>query len=279
MVFGYGDNQLPNVCDRKCLYCFDVIQQFDSKFEAIDDYTMPADWKNRMIFDYLHQQKRFDAADYTLIYNHYRNGEPLLYIGMIEATQNFYISELEPRVTHRRGYAKVYTNGTLLSDEYIDRLAAIRIDDLRVNVAADGFSDKVYKRMEKAAKVIDSVSIEIAVWPKNRNKLFEMLQISEEIGVHHINLCQVKIQDDKTLLAIKKSDPTAVLYSGDSTHIMLDDGGLVEEMMKEVIDRNYSFNVLDCNCVTQARNVPDAMSNWFYDETFDDDDLYYFPPK
>jgi pyruvate formate-lyase activating enzyme-like uncharacterized protein len=279
LVFVYEDTHLPSVCNRKCLYCFDVIQQFDSKFEPIEDYALSAEWKNRKIFDYLHLQKHYDIADYTIIYNHYRHGEPLLYIGMIEAAQNFYISELEPKVTHRRGYAKVYTNGTLLSDEYIDRLAAIRIDDLRVNVAADGFSDKVYKSMEKAAKVIDSVSIEIAVWPKNRKKLFEMLQISEEIDVHHINLCQVKIQDDKTLRAIQKSDPTATLYAGDSRHVMLDDDGLVEEMMKEVIDRNYSFHVLDCNCVTQARNAPNAMSNRFNDQSFDDDDLYYFPPK
>ena len=46
-----------------------------------------------------------------------------------------------------------------------------------------------------------------------------------------------------------------------------------QELMKEIVDKNYSFNALDCNCVRW---------NWqfnvhFNDVEFGDTDLWYYP--
>jgi sulfatase maturation enzyme AslB (radical SAM superfamily) len=271
----YEDDTLPKVCNRQCFYCFDVRQHFDSTFQSIEDYQLPLAWMAQVKYGDCYHRLR--TSDYDVIYNHYYSGESLLYIGLIEALQNFYIEDVEPNVSQRRGYAKVYTNGTLLDDRMIDRLAKARIDQIRVNPAADGFSDEVYRRIENAAKVVDAVGIEVAMWPNNRDKLVEMLKISQEIGVKFFTFCQTKLYDEKTLKAIRKHDPELDLYiTGVGPGVvMVDDGGLVEELMKEIIDKNYSFNALDCNCVKW---------NWlfnvqFNDREFDDTDLWYYPTK
>lgn len=269
----YEDDALPKACNRSCFYCFDTRQQFDPRFEPIEEYRIPFQWQ-----DYVKHSEcyhRLRTTDYDVIYNHYFSGESLLYIGVIEALQRFYIEDVEPNVSHRRGYSKVYTNGTLLTDRMIDRLARARIDQIRVNPAADGFSDEVYRNIEKAAKVLDAVGIEVAIWPKNRDRLFQMLKIGDEIGVKFFTLCQTKMYDDKTLEAVRKNDPELDLYiTGVGPGVvMIDDRGLVEELMKEIIDKEYSVNALDCNCMKW---------NWlfnvqFNDREFDDTGLWYYP--
>jgi hypothetical protein len=272
-TIAYTDDTLPKVCNRSCFYCFDTRQQFNSQFEPIQKYELPLQWKTYVKNAECYHRLR--TTDYDVIYNHYFSGESLLYIGIIEALQRFYIEDVEPNVSHRRGFSKVYTNGVLLDQQMIDRLAGARIDQIRVNPAADGFSDAVYRNMENAAKVLDAVGIEVAMWPKNRDKLFEMLKIGEEVGVKFFTLCQTKMYDEKTLNAIKKNDPKLDLYiTGVGPGVvMVDDGGLVEELMREIIDKKYSCNALDCNCVKW---------NWlfntqFNDMEFDDTGLWYYP--
>jgi sulfatase maturation enzyme AslB (radical SAM superfamily) len=281
-TISYEDDALPKVCNRSCFYCFDTRQQFDAHFEPIEEYELPFQWiadvkqNDRYgVFASLGQNNRVRSTDYDVIYNHYYSGEALLYIGVIEALQRFYIEDFEPNISRRRGFSKVYTNGTLLNDEMIDRLAKARIDQIRVNPAADGFSDEVYRNVENAAKVLDAVGIEVAMWPKNRGKLFEMLRIGEEIGVKFFTLCQTKMLDEKTVNAVRKNDPELELYitgAGPGV-VMIDDGGLVEELMKEIIDKNYSFNALDCNCVKWNW----SFNNHFNDIEFDDTELWYYP--
>ncbi len=277
-----ADETLPKVCNRNCFYCFDTRQQFDSAFAPIEEYELPSQWKANVkdgdcfgVFRSLGHGNRTRSTEYDIIYNHYYSGESLLYIGVIEALQKFYIEDFEPNVSHQRGYSKLYTNGTLLDDKMIDRLARARIDQIRVNPAADGFSDEVYRNIENAAKVLDAIGIEVAIWPKNRDKLFEMLQVGEEIGVKFFTLCQVKMYDERTYNAVKKHDPGLDLYiTGVGPGVvMVDDGGLVEELMKEVIDRRYSLNALDCNCMKWNW----SFNSHFNDLEFDDTDLWYYP--
>ena len=54
---------------------------------------------------------------------------------------------------------------------------------------------------------------------------------------------------------------------------MVDDGGLVEELMKEIIDKKYTFNALDCNCIKWNY----LFNTQFNDMEFDDTDLWYYP--
>jgi len=38
-------------------------------------------------------------------------------------------------------------------------------------------------------------------------------------------------------------------------YAMMDDGGLVEDIMKEVLEKDYSYSVIDCNCFRALRTA------------------------
>ncbi len=172
--------------------------------------------------------------------------EPLFYLPCIEQFMDFYVNEIET-IDNRRGYSKVYTNGVLLNDENIQRLKDARIDELRVNVSASGFSEKVYKNMKKAAKHIPIMSVEISLWPYYRNDLFKMLPIINDLGVRHLDLCTVEIWNQKHLDKVSKVLPDDTKYFQTGSMMCMDDDGMCEELMKEVIDKEYDYSVIDCN--------------------------------
>jgi len=88
-----------------------------------------------------------------------------------------------------------------------------------------------------------------------------MLPIIDDLGVKHLDICQVEITSWVQQERIEKSLDEISVYQ--AYYPVMDDGGLVEDIMREVTDRKYSFSVIDCNgFVKQSRSALTRQSFW-----------------
>tara|TARA_Y100000310_G_scaffold309174_1_gene353045 strand:- start:53 stop:1045 length:993 start_codon:yes stop_codon:yes gene_type:complete len=265
------DVGLPNVCNFACAHCFPQNTNVENCVK--NNYVVPADLELSMfakenIKEWCRTRKRLDFFIYIFTG---MESEPLFYLPVIEEYMNFYINELEP-IYFKRGFAKVYTNGVFLNKENIQRLINIRIDEVRVNVAASNFSKRVYKNIEEAVKHFPTVTVEVPLWPPQREGLFKMLSIINDIGVKHLDLCQVEIWNQDSLKKISAVLPDETEYYQVGQMMNIDDGGLYEELVKEVIDKNYNYSVIDCNALVKLVYEGKSPANdmTFEDEAFDE---------
>ena len=174
-------------------------------------------------------------------------GDPLMHFDIVRRYMNV-LSELEPQLTPLPWYF-LYTNGLDLSEDRAKECRAIGIDEVRFHLGASNFSERVYRNIEFAAKVLNTVTVETPAWPPHRDKLFEMLPRLEDMGVQHLNLGQVEI-NIYNKESILNAYPEGEFYQVLS--YQMDDGGLVYELMRDVVDKGYSYSVLDCNGLVKA---------------------------
>ncbi|UCC95698.1 MAG: hypothetical protein JSW40_02845, partial [Candidatus Omnitrophota bacterium] len=94
-----------------------------------------------------------------------------------------------------------------------------------------------------------------------RKKLFGMLPKIEDIGVKHLNITEVEI-NAKNFKRI-----SALLPEGEICQcgeLQLYDGGLVYDIIEEVIRKRYSYSVLDCNCF--VKSIQRTPGKWVFHE-------------
>jgi pyruvate formate-lyase activating enzyme-like uncharacterized protein len=103
--------------------------------------------------------------------------------------------------------------------------------------------------MEEAVHHFKAITVETPAWPLHRNKLFESLPILNDIGIKHLNLGEIEIKKHN-FERIAALLPDAEMYQCHEMH--LDDGGLTYDVMEEVVAKNYSYSVLDCNCFVKS---------------------------
>jgi pyruvate formate-lyase activating enzyme-like uncharacterized protein len=186
--------------------------------------------------------------------------EPLIYTPILEALMIYFRDVIDP-LMGTKGWAKVYTNGTLLNLDNVLRLRDAGFDEVRIHPGATNFSKEVYDNMRLAVKHIPTVTVETPSWPSHREKLFEMLPIIEDVGIKHLDICQIEIGSETQLKKIEKSLGKVALYQ--AYYPVMDDGGLVEDIMREVLGKGYSYSVIDCNgFVKQNRSALTDRSYW-----------------
>jgi pyruvate formate-lyase activating enzyme-like uncharacterized protein len=262
------DVGLPNVCQFDCPQCF----PWNPK-QVSDQYTVPSNWGikkewKEIIKNWYHSRSRLDFLQYTFTGS---ESEILFYLPCIEQFMDFFVNEIET-IDNRRGYSKVYTNGVLLNEKNVQRLKNARIDELRVNVSASGFSEEVYQNIKNTAEHIPVLTIEISLWPHYRKGLFEMLPIIDDIGVKHLDLCVVEIWNKRHLEKVSKVLPDDTRYFQAGSMMCIDDDGLSEELMREVIDKDYSYSVIDCNAFLKM--VYNGIALESNEMTFDKEAFY-----
>jgi pyruvate formate-lyase activating enzyme-like uncharacterized protein len=253
------DVGLPNVCNRDCVYCFEPhrVQQTPV---VPDDWKMAGDEKD-ILGEFIGFEKRRITTDCKMQYYEITGVcEPLLYMPVLRECMKMFREVLDPFMG-TRGWAKLYTNGTLLTPDNILKLKEMGFDELRIHPAASNFSKEVYDNMRLAVKHIPTVTVETPAWPLHREKLFEMLPIIEDIGIKHLDICQVEItskhQQDKVEKALGEIEVYQAYYP------VMDDGGLVEDIVTEVLAKGYSYSVIDCNgFVKQSRSALTKHSYW-----------------
>jgi pyruvate formate-lyase activating enzyme-like uncharacterized protein len=175
-------------------------------------------------------------------------GEPLMYLETIEDVMKS-IQGIVAKGLMRKPWVHVYTNGLLADVDTVRRLHDLGIDELRFHVGASGFSRQVYTNMRDAAGHLRVMTVETPAWPPHRSKLFEMLPIIEDIGVRHLNLGEVMLCK-QNYGRVSSTLPDAEIYQCYELHLY--DGGLVYDIVEEVLSRGYSYSVLDCSGFVKA---------------------------
>ncbi len=252
------DAGLPNVCNKDCVHCF-------CEREVRASYSVPTDWtlSQRVKDDLLRYFIPYRRVELPFVlYNFSGVSEPLFYLPVIRQYLDYLRGVIERDILNVRGWAKVYTNGTLLTRDTLLKLRDWGVDEIRINPSASGFSPGVYHHVELAAELLPVVTIEVAGWPPYRDKLFDMLPILEDSGVQHLDICQVEIVNPSGLARIAQALPDAEVYQGH--WLMLDDGGMVEEIMQEVVEKAYSYSVLDCNAFVKQVYANKCMKDCLY---------------
>jgi len=253
------DVGLPDVCNRDCVYCFEphAVRQ---DYMPPEDFSLGNEWQD-IIQKRLVQEKQMITTDTKMQYYEFTGVcEPVFYLSILEEFMHFFRSVVDPFMG-TRGWAKVYTNGTLLNLDNVLRLKDAGFDEVRVHLGATNFSEDVYSSLRLAVKHIPTVTVETPSWPPHRGKLFEMLPIIQDIGVEHLDICQIEIVSKAQLRRIEKTLGDIELYQ--AFYPVMDDGGLVEDLMREVLDKRYTYSVLDCNgFVKQSRAALSTQSYW-----------------
>lgn len=182
-------------------------------------------------------------------------GEPLKYLSVISDYMRF-MRKVEPDMERRPWYF-LYTNGLLADVDMILGLKDLGFDEIRYHLGASGFSKIVYNSIELAVKHIKVVTVETPAWPPHRDQLFEMLPIIHDMGVKHLNLGEVQLTQHNYNY-INKILPDAEIYQNYEIHLY--DGGLVYDIMDEVVTNNYSFSALDCNSLVKSIQLAPGKS-------------------
>jgi pyruvate formate-lyase activating enzyme-like uncharacterized protein len=254
-----GDVGLPDICNRDCVYCFKP-HKVGHNPVVPDGWRMKEEWKED-IRKYLRVEKQLITTDCKMQYYEFTGVcEPLLYLPVLEELMGFFRSVVDPFMG-TRGWAKLYTNGTLLNLDNILKLKDSGFDEVRIHPGATDFSQAVYDNIRLAVKHIPTVTVETPSWPPHREKLLEMLPIIEDIGVKHLDICQIEIAGPEQLKRVEKALGEIELYQ--AFYPVMDDGGLVEDIMKEALEKGYSYSVIDCNgFVKQSRSSLSIRSYW-----------------
>jgi len=174
-------------------------------------------------------------------------GEPLMHLDVIIDMMNF-LRDMEGQMKKRPWYY-LYTNGTLADPDTLLLLKDLGFDEIRFHTGASNFSKRVYKNMANAVPHFKAITVETPAWPPHRKKLFEMLPIIEDIGIAYLNIGEIEITIHN-YEAISKILPNAEIYQCYGMNLY--DGGLAYDIMEEILGRNYSYSVLDCNCFVKS---------------------------
>ena len=253
------DVGLPNVCNMDCPHCFRE-HEVRAAYHVPDGWELPQKTQDQILQHFL----RFNRLESLFVlYNFSGVSVPLFYVPVIARFMNYFRNVIEKDILKVRGWAKLYTNGTRLDRDMALRLRDLGLDEVRVNPSASGFSREVYRNIETAAACLPVVTVEVPSWPPYRKSLFEMLPLLAGLGVRHLDICQVEIFSLAGLERIRRILPDAEVYQGH--WMMLDDGGLVEELMQAVAAQARPFSVIDCNAFVKQVNDNECMKQCFYE--------------
>lgn len=161
-------------CTRQCYFCFNPNQA---------DYELYTHEK-RDIAGELRERHRAGARYRCLAVT---GGEPLLHP---EEVLDFLRTARE---LYPEAHLRLYTNGDLLDDAMIDRLAEAGLDELRLSVKPfeiEEDRERLYERLAAAVPRIPAVMVEMPVIPGSLDEMKGVLVRLDQLGAKGINLLE-----------------------------------------------------------------------------------------
>lgn len=229
-------------CNLNCVYCTsDKKGKIPPKWHFKTKVTL---YKNSFFKNYNPTAMSFSGE-----------GEPLLYMNLIRDYMKIF-HDIEKLTSHKPWYY-LYTNCILADSNILAQLKELGFDEIRFHLGASNFSEKVYNNLRKAVCYFKVITVEIPAWPPHMKKLFEMLSRIEDMGIKHLNIGEIEI-NPFNYRKISRVLPHAEIYQCFETHLY--DGGLVYDIIEEVIRKRYSYSVLDCNCFVKSIQRSNAKS-------------------
>jgi uncharacterized protein len=223
-------------CNLNCIYCTS-----DKKHRDVSA-------KERLIEQALLYKQQAQSKNFRPTAMSFSGGgEPLLYMNVISSHMKV-LRDIERRAGHKPWYY-LYTNGILANAKVLAQLKELGFDEIRFHLGASNFSKAVYNNLKKAVRYLKVVTVETPAWEPHRKKLFAMLPIIEGIGVKHLNIGEIEV-NQYNYNRISKIMPQGKIYQCYQTHLY--DNGLVYDIIEEVLRKRYTYSVLDCNCFVKS---------------------------
>lgn len=163
---------INGICNGDCFYCPTSQNEVEKPTTNLLTFENP-----KQFCDYI-EYFGFKGVSIS-------GGEPLL---TWEKTTSF-IQAVKRRFGDKIHFW-LYTNGILLTQEKVDRLAQIGLDEIRFDIGATDYS---LNNVKLAIGKIKTVTVEIPAVPEKEELLKSLLPEMKRIGVDHLNLHQLRL--------------------------------------------------------------------------------------
>lgn len=176
-------------CNCRCFYCPTSQDDLGLPTTQRISFSKPADYA-----DYI---RHFDFKGVSL-----SGGEPLLTLDRTLKYMNALRRKPGPAL-----HIWLYTNGTLLTEEIIGRLADAGLDEIRFDLSAAAYD---LKKLKMSIGRIPCVTVEIPAISEDFDQVGKLLPVLKEAGVDHLNLHQLRLTRHNS--ARLKSRPYTFLH-------------------------------------------------------------------
>jgi len=178
-------------------------------------------------------------AEYISFFNFkgvsFSGGEPFLYF---ERTLS-YIKALR-EICSPDLYIWVYTNGILVDDSKLKKLADSGLNEIRFDIGATNYN---IKNLKTASKFIPIVTVEIPAVPEEKETIISLIPELIQSGVAHINLHQMRLTAYNFSKLVKKS----YTYIPAERPLVLESEICALEILQYVYDNNLSIGINYCS--------------------------------
>ncbi|MDP8257783.1 MAG: radical SAM protein [Candidatus Alcyoniella australis] len=221
----YMSFRLGMRCNASCDFCFLQTLKANAPDDGVE--LRQTQWQ-----EFERHLDRIEGVAFT-------GGEPLLYIDALEL--------LIPRMRKLKPglYVWVYTNGLLADDRTLDRLAKMRIDELRFNVAASDYDPVVIDQVGQARRRFKRVVVEVPSYPQQREPLLAALADFERVGIDQLNLQELWVTDANVARLKGEGYQSGLLFA--KKFFLYGSRALTYEAMLLCTQRHYSYSVNDCS--------------------------------
>lgn len=168
-----------NDCNLRCKFC-----PQEKSIQAIQSGSHPRSIARYWIDDVKFYSDKFGNLLTGISYS---GGEPLMYLERILEIA----SHIQKTQNHI--YQWVYTNGILVTEDNLKALKEVGIKEIRVDLTATDFDNKILDKLELIKKIIGKVTVEVVSIVETYSKLVEEKNIHKIIdcGVEQLNLAEL----------------------------------------------------------------------------------------
>lgn len=236
-------------CNLKCLVCPQISRHSEENFiwanGGADDIHSLEDL--RRVLD---RNKRITGISFS-------GGEPFMYLDDVKIWLKF----INDNYSELNLYKWIYTNGTKVTKESCLALKELGLNEIRFDLAATNYSDKIIKKIEYCKKIFDKICVEVPVEPWKTDKLIEVLPKLNSIGLDYLNLHELAICEDnrERLVGGGYVDAKLIYHSSSGDHYI---PSIIDayKVINFIEDNNLNIIYNDCS----ARNMVNQGLGWQY---------------
>jgi pyruvate formate-lyase activating enzyme-like uncharacterized protein len=222
-------------CNRDCFFCFNKDQP---------DFPKRHDSVNNIIKQFDKIEKKHEKMKSIAI----TGGEPLLFP---DECVDFI------RYARQRDFSietRIYTNGDLVEEVVLERLAKAGLAEIRFGLKLENekYSEKALRNLETAVKYIPRTMVEIPVLPNEFEKVKELLDQLEDMGIYSINLLEFLfplVRDEEYKKFKIKKQPYKILFDYVYAGGIPISGSEIEclKLLKYAAEKKYKIGVHYCS--------------------------------
>ena len=244
-VVSFGDDvDLPNICDKNCLGCYDDYTSTNLNNRYTDKRNdlfnekgfnwFPHEWKFKDEWK-LKIKKHFGTSEASKLFLFSGRGDPLFYLPCIESYMKVY------KELGYKGYTIIYTSGSQLTPLVLTKLVGYGIDELRFNLVATDFSQETLYKME-VVKHQMKVSVQIPLLSIYEKKLLDTLPYLNDLGITQLILCYTYMISQSGTEKLQKGLPKTTVVTKLTDGLAVIDNQLMINNIKDHI-RNKKYKI------------------------------------